>query len=236
MKPASLLVLVLVASTIAGCVRLPRKEAGPGRQADPEVRVIPLPERRAAGQLPVEAAIYRRLSRRSYLPGSLTLSEAGQLLWAAGGVGVDGVTGATRTAPSAGATHPLELYLVAGAVDGLTPGVYRYNWYAHALEPVRAGDLRAELARAALGQEMVAEAPATVVIAAYFPRTIRRYGDRGVRYVYMEVGFAAQNLHLQVESLNLGTVAIGAFDDAATKRILGIEHDPLLLMPVGRRR
>jgi SagB-type dehydrogenase family enzyme len=83
---------------------------------------------------------------------------------------------------------------------------------------------------------MVAEAPATVVIAAYFPRTTRRYGDRGVRYVYMEVGFAAQNLHLQAESLNLGTVAIGAFDDAATKRILGIEHDPLLLMPVGRRR
>lgn len=236
MKPVHLLILVLVATSLSGCVQLTGRGARPGGQAGTEVRAIPLPERRDAGQLPVEAAIFQRISRRSYTPAPLTIAEVGQMLWAAGGVGVDGVTGATRTAPSAGATYPLELYLVAGDVVGLSPGVFRYNWYTHSLEPVREGDIRAELARAALGQEMVAQAPATIVIAAYFPRTTRRYGDRGLRYVYMEAGFAAQNIHLQVESLELGTVAIGAFDDAVVKRTLRIEHDPLLLMPVGRRR
>ncbi len=73
-----------------------------------------------------------------------------------------------------------------------------------------------------------------LVLAARYERTTQRYGERGIRYVHIEVGHAGQNLYLQAEALGLGTVAVGAFSDAAVKDLLGIEEDPLYLMPVGR--
>lgn len=186
-------------------------------------------------QGPLAPFLYERLSRRQYGPGALSLAEVGSLLWAAGGVGVDGVSGASRTAPSAGATYPLDIYLVAGEVEGLQPGVYRYDHLDHSLVLNAAGDRRKELTAAALGQDYLARAPAAIVLVAYYGRTTGRYGERGIRYVYMDVGYASGNIHLQVEALNLATVAVGAFDDATVKTILETEGAPLLLMPLGRR-
>ena len=68
-----------------------------------------------------------------------------------------------------------------------------------------------------------------------YERTTRRYGERGYRYVCMEVGYILQNIYLQDEALQLATVAVGAFDDAAVKEILAVEGAPLLFMPVGAR-
>jgi SagB-type dehydrogenase family enzyme len=93
----------------------------------------------------------------------------------------------------------------------------------------------APLAAVALDQEPVADAPAVLVIAAVLQRTSVKYGERGRRYVHMEVGHAAQNVYLQAGSLGLGTVMVGAFDDAAVRRVLGLPHEEevLALMPVG---
>jgi SagB-type dehydrogenase family enzyme len=180
----------------------------------------------------VEHALLHRRSVRTFADESLTISQVGQLLWAAQGW-TRGPIG--RTAPSAGATYPMELYLVAGKVTGLKPGVYHYLPDGHSVESARRGDLRAELAGVALGQTSVSTAPAVLVLAADYSRTAKRYRERAPRYVHMEAGHIGENIHLQCEGLGLGTVMIGAFDDAGVKKLLGISQEPLYIMPVGRK-
>ncbi len=196
---------------------------------------INLPEPKMRGTLSLEQTIYRRISRRSFQDQPLTLAQIGQLLWSAGGAGAAGAAGVSRAAPSAGATYPLELYLAAGAVEGLEAAFYHYDYRVHGLEMLQQADLRTALARASLGQEMLVQAPAVIAIAACYERTTNRYGERGYRYVHMEAGCVSENIYLQAEALGLATVAVGAFDDAALERILALKEAPLLLMPVGPR-
>ncbi len=197
-----------------------------------EVEEIRLPPPRHRGEMSVEEAISRRRSCRDFSPQPLTLAQLAQLLWACQGI-TDSIRG-FRAAPSAGATYPFETYVVVGAVEGLKPGLYRYNVRKHALELLRAGDIRAKLARACLSQDFIASAPATIVLAAEYERTTRRYGERGYRYVAMEAGHIGENLHLQCEALGLGTVMVGAFFDNEVKELLGVPEEPLYVMPVGK--
>jgi SagB-type dehydrogenase family enzyme len=95
-------------------------------------------------------------------------------------------------------------------------------------------DARKRLSRAALGQEMIEEAPISIIIVADYSRTTGHYGQRGNRYVHMEVGHVGQNVSLQAISLNLGTVMIGAFGDEEVKEVLGIKEEPLYIIPVGK--
>jgi len=185
------------------------------------------------GDVSVERALYTRVSRRNFSQESLALAAAGQILWAAQGVSIDGVTGATRTAPSAGATHPMDIYLVAGNVAGLTEGLYRYDHSRHRLVLIAKGDIREKLALIALGQQFIALAPASVILAAEYGRTTQRYGERGIRYVHMEVGHITQNIYLQAEAMGLGAVAVGAFRDDQLKSLLGIDTAPLMIIPFG---
>lgn len=183
----------------------------------------------------VSEALYERSSRRDFTTEELSLEQVGNLLWAAGGVGVDGVSGATRTAPSAGGTYPLDIYLVVGIdADGFAAGVYRYEHESHSLDPVAEGDRRELLSASALDQVFIAEAPANIVLVAHYERTTGRYGERGERYVHMDAGYASQNIYLMAEALDLGTVAVGAFDDADVADILETGGAPLMIMPVGR--
>jgi SagB-type dehydrogenase family enzyme len=84
----------------------------------------------------------------------------------------------------------------------------------------------------------VKENAVVIVLSAMYERTTARYGERGIRYVHMEVGHAAQNIQLQAVSSNLGTVVVGAFDDRKVQRIMHMtaREVPLSLMPVGRIR
>jgi len=198
--------------------------------------VIDLPAPKSKGNVSVEEALNRRHSVREYMDKPLELFKVSQLLWACGGRRLDAVTGATRTYPSAGGCYPLEIYLVAGRVTDLDPGVYRYDHKKHRLEIVMEGDIRVMLARAALGQKFIAGAPASIVITAVYKRTVRVYGDRGYfRYVPMDAGHAAQNIYLESVALGLGTVAVGAFIDSKVLAVMGIEGDeiPLYIFPFG---
>lgn len=169
----------------------------------------------------------RRRSVREFRPDPLSLAEIAQLLWSAQGVTA---SGGRRTAPSAGARFPLELYLVC------EQGLFLYLPSGHELRKVAAGDLRAALSAAAFGQRFVAEAPVSLVFAAVYERTTSRYGDRGVRYVHMDVGHAGQNVQLEAEALGLGSCSVGAFDDGAVAGALNLpqEHEPVYIIPVGR--
>lgn len=194
-----------------------------------------LPPVESKGELSVEEAIQVRRSVREFGRGGLDLADVSQLLWSAQGVTGKG---GYRAAPSAGALYPLELYLVVGDIEGLSAGVYWYRPETHELIHLASGDLRKRLASAALGQSCVRRAPAVLVIASVYKRTTGKYGQRGRRYVHMEVGHAAQNVYLQAAARGLGTVLVGAFDDQEVQDVLGLppDHEPLGLMPVGRKR
>lgn len=196
---------------------------------------IPLPDPRISSDVSVEEALRNRRSVRDYSRSKLELAELSQMLWSA-----QGRTSRSgfRTAPSAGGLYPLELYVVAGDVGGLSPGVYRYRPKSHELIFVAAGDRRKALASAAVDQAWVRRAPAILTLSAVFERTRKKYGRRSTRYVHIEVGSAAQNVYLQAESLGLVTVFVGAFDDARVQEVLQLpaDHEPLGLMPVGHGR
>ncbi len=189
---------------------------------------VPLPTPRSQGPLSLEETLARRRSVREFADTPLTLAELGQLLWAAQGLTHEA---GLRTAPSAGALYPLEVYVV------MREGVYRYDPARHRLIVHARGDARPALHAAALSQDAVRRAPATIVIAAVYARTARKYGEeRAPRYVHLEAGHAAQNVLLQAVALGLGAVPIGAFYDDEVARVLALpaEYAPLYLIPVGR--
>ena len=193
---------------------------------------VPLPAPAHEGRLSLEQALTRRRSARHFARKPLDLAKLGQLLWATQGITrLDG----SRTTPSAGAAYPLEVHVVAGAVQDLWPGHYRYLPRRHQMLELAQGDLREELARVAEQQEWIAEAAAVLVVTAVAERTTFTHGARGERYVEQEVGCAAQNLQLQAVSLRLASAVVGAFDDDEVARILGLFtwERPHVLLPVG---
>jgi SagB-type dehydrogenase family enzyme len=170
---------------------------------------------------------------RTYTDDALDLAEISQILWSAQGITS---TRGFRTAPSAGALYPLELYLIAGKVESLPSAIYQYRPQEHALLEIVSGDQRSALSRASLHQSAIKKAPAVLLFCAVYERTTGKYGQRGIRYVHMEVGHAAQNACLQAIALGLHTVVIGAFRDADVKKIANLPADeqPLYFLPVGR--
>lgn len=224
------LFILLALLILTGC-------AGPTATPTPgplDYEPVSLPEVRLTSDVSLEETLLHRRSIRDYTEEALSLAEVSQLLWAA-----QGITEAWggRTAPSAGALYPLEVYLVVGDVEGLTPGVYQYRPDGHELVKVKDGDVRGELAEAALGQDSVRNGAIDIVIAAVYERTTVKYGERGIRYVHMEAGHAAQNVYLQANALDLGTVTIGAFYDDSVRDIVGMPGDvaPLYVIPVGKK-
>ena len=199
-------------------------------------KAIKLPQPIKKGAISLEEAISRRRSVRDFLSQPLSLSQVSQLLWA--GQGITNSTQHLRAAASAGATYPLEIFVVCGgsSVEGLADGVYHYDIDSHSLAIHYKGDVRPRLAQVALRQECIHQAPLDIVICAQYERTLPRYGSRGVRYVHMEAGHASQNIYLEAAALGLATVAIGAFNDEQVREALSLpkQYQPLYIMPVGK--
>ena len=195
----------------------------------PNQDVIQLPAPVFKGKISLEETIKNRQSIRDFSAVPLTLKELSQLFWAVQGITRDW---GARTAPSAGALFPLDVYVV------LQEGVFQYSSGNHSLTRHGGRDIRPQLAYAALGQESIRKAPAVFVIAAVYERTAKKYGNRAERYVKIEAGHAAQNMLLQATALNLGAVPIGAFHDEKVKQVMNLpeNHEPLYLIPVGRKR
>jgi len=191
-----------------------------------------LPKPKRESDVSLEETLHSRRSIRDFRDRAISLEEVSQLLWA--GQGVTEENG-KRATPSAGATYPLEVYIVANNVEGVEEGVYLFHPEKHNLSKILEGDVSEKLASAALGQDFIAQAPVNIVITGVYERTVSRYGERGERYVHMEAGHASQNIYLQCESLNLGTVTVGAFGNEEVIEVLKLneEEEPLYIMPVG---
>ncbi len=188
---------------------------------------IRLPDPRVRGTVSLEETIHKRRSIRNYIDKSLTLEQISQLLWA--GQGITSLDEGLRAAPSAGATYPIELYLVS------SEGIFHYLSERHSLEKTVAENRVKSLVNACWGQSFIGEAGINIVITAVFECTTGRYGQRGIGYVYIEVGHVAQNVHLQAIALGLDSVPIGAFDDDAVSKVLELEKKvkPVYVIPVG---
>jgi len=198
-------------------------------------RQISLPPPDKKGGMSLAEAISGRESIRDFAPKPLSLSQLSQMLWA-----TQGITDASwgrRAVPSAGATYPLEIFALCGenCVEKVGAGIYHYDVASHSLTLFYKGDFRRELARAALSQSFIYEAPLNIVICAIYERTTMTYGIRGERYVHIEVGHTGQNIYLQATALGLGTVAVGAFSDERVREVLKLDkqYKPLYIMPVG---
>jgi SagB-type dehydrogenase family enzyme len=219
-----LLSLVALLAVLAGCgaASLPTSPEAPSEQP-----ATALPPPRLDGSTSLEQALAQRRSVREFGDAPLTTEQIGQLLWATQGITSDE---GFRTAPSAGALYPLEIYLATAE------GLFHYEPQGHRLRVTARDDVRQNLYEAALRQDPVRRAPAIFVITAVVERTARKYGEeRSPRYVQLEAGHAAQNLLLEAVSLDLGAVPIGAFDDEQVQNTLGLPagHEPLYVIPVG---
>jgi SagB-type dehydrogenase family enzyme len=186
---------------------------------------VKLPPPKKKGTFSLEETIERRRSKRAFLPKRVSPEQIAQLLWAAQGAFHRG----KRTVPSAGGIYPLEIYVVT------REGVQHYVPQNHELEETLRGDVVPQLCQAATGQEFIREAPANIIIAADDRAMVGRYGDRAERYICIEVGHAAQNIHLQAVALGLGSAPVGAFDDEQIHSALKLpeEQRPFYIIPVG---
>ncbi|MGK7876367.1 MAG: SagB/ThcOx family dehydrogenase [Xenococcaceae cyanobacterium] len=191
---------------------------------------IKLPSPNERGSVSLESALSQRRSVREFSERELTKEEIGQILWAAQGI-TNSLEG-FRTAPSAGALYPLEVYVANKA------GFFHYRPQDHTVVRKSHEDVRRQLRQAALDQMPVEEAPCVFVITGIYERTTGKYGERGIRYVHMEAGHVAQNMLLQAVSLGLSGVSVGAFSDREVAQILNLREreKPLYLIPVGQPR
>ena len=177
----------------------------------------------------IEECIELRRSVRSYKDKGLTLKQISNILWSAQGFTEDRY--GFRAVPSAGATYPLVVYIAK------KDGLYRYIPESHGLKHEIKKDVRKDIANGALGQGFISDAGAGIIITAIYERTTQRYGDRGIRYVHIEAGHCAQNIHLEAVALGLGSVPVGAFNDDGLSKLLKLEREkPLYIIPVGYPR
>ncbi|TAK36670.1 MAG: SagB/ThcOx family dehydrogenase [Chloroflexota bacterium] len=200
----------------------------------PDTPRVSLPEVTGYAGLSVEEAIRRRRSSRDYTGTPLTPDQLSLLLFAA--AGVTRPHEALRAAPSAGAQHPLELYVVVHNVADLSPGVYHYRPLDHALDVLKKGDFRLAMLAASGGQDQASTACAVLVVTGVFQRSRWRYRDRAYRYVLLDAGHLGENVYLQATSLGLGVCGIGAFWDDDVNALVGVdgrEEAALYLISVG---
>ena len=169
------------------------------------------------------AVLRSRRSRREFAADPLSQEMLFLLLWAAQGVTEPG-TWPLRAAPSAGALYPVETYVCTPRVHGLAAGLYHWELPDERLALVAAkADVAAAACRAGLDQEMIAAAPVTFIWSAVWGRAAQKYGDRALRYAYLDAGHLAENLHLAAAALGLGACMIGAFLDDEMNTLVGVD-------------
>ena len=224
-RHVALPVVLVLATALATLAHSAEPSAAPA--------AIALPAAKTDGNVSVEKALAERRSLRTPAATALTLEEVGQLCWAAQGV-TDNK--GHRTAPSALAVYPLELYVIAGAVVGLAPGLYRYDPAKHGLMLVTAGDQRTDFEEKGVGQTWIAKAPVIFVIAGTTDK-VAKMKERGPQFMAIEAGLAAQGFFLEATALGLGSTFVGGFKPAEARAALGLPsgQEVLAVLPIGHK-
>ena len=194
------------------------------RQTQPVVE-LPAPVDVTVASLDLREAIENRRSVRKYTKGPLSLPELSYLLWCTQGVKrSDPERWTLRTVPSAGARHAFETMLLVNRVEGLPPGLHQYLALEHELRAFASDDdVAQQLAAACLGQQMLETCAVAFLWAADRNRMAWRYGERGMRYLFLDAGHVCQNLYLAAEAIGAGACAIAAFNDDQVNDVLGLD-------------
>ncbi len=171
-------------------------------------------------------AIRTRRSARDYSGEPISKPQLSRLLYYAYGLLKAGTPadeqGPRRAVCSIEGLYPVEIYVVVNNVEGVARGIYHYNVPEHSLELLKEGDYRLKISNACLGQELVGHANVAIIKTALFDR-VKRYGDRGYRYVHLDAGRIGGNIYLEAISMGLGACGIGAFFDDQINEMLGID-------------
>jgi SagB-type dehydrogenase family enzyme len=201
-------------------------------------RSIPLPPPEISGGPGIWEVLRKRRSTRDYRKEPLNLKELANLLWATQGVTVKAPAPWFRTAPSAGALHPIDTYLIVNQTKGLASGIYRLKVEEFTLESKKIGDFSSRIAQAALDQDIAREAAVVFVWVAVIQRSRQKYRQRAYRYIYLDSGHLAQNLYLAATAMDLGCCAIAAFFDEEVNQIVGVdgtEETTVYLATIGKK-
>ena len=204
----------------------------------PKAERVLLPKQAKKEQSGVFSTMAARRSRRSFAEGKIGLTEVSKILYAAAGISGERWSMPLRTAPSAGALYPIEIYLVVHSARELDSGVYHLAVEAFALERLRSGNWKKACAFASMNQCGKRREAATLILTFMKERVRQKYHSRGDRYGWIEMGAILQNILLAIEDLNLSAVPIGAFHDKRVRKILGItdSHEvPGMMIPLGNR-
>jgi SagB-type dehydrogenase family enzyme len=131
-----------------------------------------------------------------------------------------------RTAPSGGGLYPLDLYVASLRIDRLKRGIYRYDPLTDVLVRLEGDSQVSALTEAfAVPEEIIAisRACAFLLLVGYPWRCMRKYGQRGLRFLLIEAGAIAQNIHLSVEAAGLGSVDCASIYDDQAHEVLGLD-------------
>jgi SagB-type dehydrogenase family enzyme len=203
-------------------------------------RRLELPAPVLDGGLGLWETIRTRRSLRDFDPAApLTLAELSQLLWATQGLTGHPSDRRFRAAPSAGALHPFDTYLVLNRVAGLPAGIAQYDVPSGQIDLLAEGDFSRDIAAASLEQEMAADCGVVFVWVGVAGRSKPKYRDRAHRYLYLDAGHIGGQLHLAAVALGLGCCAIGAFLDDEVNALVGVDGEretAMYLSVVGRLR
>ena len=203
-----------------------------GPQAHEQFKTMASPEPAIALPEPSSSAlmdlIAARQSCRNFTPGTIVLHQLAAILHA--GYGITGLREwpgellvFRRAVPSAGGLYPLELYVICNQVEGIKPGLHHFNARDRALEYIGGPVSNTDLLPGLMQQTFIEQAAAFIFIAAVLPRTLKKYGPRGYRYLLMEAGHAAQNMCLRATELDLATLCLGGFSDHRINSLLELD-------------
>lgn len=208
-----------------------------------KVRLVPKEELKTNDR-PFDDVITTRRSIRDFGPDAMSLWELSKILHQSYGITGEmpipgGGVQTLRSAPSGGGLYPAEIYLAVRRVAGVAPGIYHFNVPRHELELLIPGDPTDAALEACCGQEHVKQAGVVVMISGVFQRTKRKYGERGYRYVLLDVGHLGQNIYLSCHNLGLAVMTTcGFFDDIANDllHLDGVDESMLYVAFLGKRK
>ncbi|MEM5801943.1 MAG: nitroreductase family protein [Candidatus Aenigmatarchaeota archaeon] len=92
------------------------------------------------------------------------------------------------------------------------------------------------LAKAALNQKFIAEAPVVIVVVSNIERAYWRYGERAVNFYSITDGaFSTMLILLSCVNYGLGACSVGAFDEEEVSRVLNLPKNvrPIFIIPIG---
>ena len=154
----------------------------------------------------IEEVIIRRGSTREFAREAITFAQLSTMLdRAARGINADFLDEAEPALS--------EMHLIVHAVDGLSPGAYKYRREARALELLKEGDFRREAGHLGLGQAIPADCSVNVYLLTDLERVLARFGNRGYRAAQLEAAIVGGRLYLAAYAQGLGASGLTFFDD-----------------------